>query len=201
MRRIWVVCLTLTCFSASAQETKSLPFPGANASQINPQIAELVRYRIAKHNDSEGSETEKKIVAMGSNAVPTLIAMAKLAANKDPLVLRAGGVQDYDWDLIRPVQMLVQIGDRRAIPVISALVKYDTKPRRMASGLQELLCHGSDHQIEADALSEDPTVARLAKWILQEPDQFAYYKKLYRKTTESNQASHAIGAGAPQHER
>jgi hypothetical protein len=82
--------------------------------------------------------------------------------------------------------MLAKIGDRRAVPVISALVKYDTKPRRMASKLEELLCHGSDRQIKLDALSGDPNVARAAKRILEEPDQFSYYRKRYRKKTESN---------------
>jgi hypothetical protein len=184
----------ITCFLAAAisfggDAPPSVPFPGADESGIDPVVAKLVRYRTEKHNDAEGSDAEKKIVAMGSNAVPTLIAMAKLAANKDSLVLHKDGVQDYDWDLRRPLQMLVQIGDRRAIPVLSALVKYDTKPRRMASKLEELLCHGSDRQIEEDTRSEDANVAPVARRILQNPDQFAYYKTLYRKTTESNQPS------------
>jgi hypothetical protein len=188
------MCMVLLMATAgwAGDETPSPPFPDANETGVDPAIAELVRYRIAKHNDSEGAEAEKKIVAIGSNAVPTLIAMAKLAANKDPLVLRTRGVQDYDWDLIRSVQMLVQIGDRRAIPLVSALVKYDDpKPRRMASELEELLCHGSDSQIELDAKSEDPNVARAANRIVKNPDQFAYYKKLYGKKMESNKAPEA----------
>jgi len=77
------------------------------------------------------------------------------------------------------------------MPLISALVKYDhPKPRRMASRLEELLCHGSDRQIEFDGQSEDPDVARAAKWILEHPDQFAHCKRLYRVNKESNKALH-----------
>ena len=181
MKRVWITCLLLICVAGKANAAEVVPFPDVEESSIDPQIARLVRYRIQRHTDAEGAKAEKKIVAMGTNAVPTLIAMAKLAANNDSLVLEKEEVQDYDWELRRPLQMLVKIGDRRAIPIISALVKYDTKPRRMTSKLEELLCHGSDQQIKLDALSEDPNVTRAANRILEEPDQFSYYKKLYRK--------------------
>ncbi len=181
MNKTHITFLVLLCFTTIAQQVPPVPFPGAGHSPIDPALAALVRYRIDQHND--GSAAEKKIVAMGAKAVPTLIEMAKLAANKDPLVLRKDGVQDYDWDLIRPIQMLVQIGDRRAISLISALVKYDDpKPRRMAHSLEVLLCRGSDQQILLDAQSEDPNVARAAKKILNNPGQFEQYKQLYRKT-------------------
>lgn len=131
-----IASLLLALQALAGAPSPSIPFPGADQTGIDPAIAELVRARIAGHNNPDGADAEKKIVALGTNAVPTLIAMAKLAANKDPLVLRTPGVQDYDWDLIRPIQILVKIGDRRAIPLLSALVQYDDpKPRRMGSDL------------------------------------------------------------------
>ena len=44
----------------------------------------------------DGDEIARKLVVMGTNAVPTLIAMAQKAANTDPLVL--GKSQDYEFE-------------------------------------------------------------------------------------------------------
>jgi len=170
------------------------PFPNVDESAIDPEIKKLVVERIARHNDPEGSETARKIVAMGTNAVPTLIAMAQKAANTDPLILSKPGHQDYGFELRRPLDMLVAIGDRRAIPVISSLMKFDTKPRRMFSSLAELLCHGTDEQIEADAKSQNTNLARVARNILRSPEQYKYYKDLYRKKREMIEDGAANGS-------
>ena len=60
-------------------------------------------------------------------------------------------------------------------------MKFDTKPSRMFTSLARLLCHGTDEQINADANSQDPNVARVAQIVLRNPDQYKYYKDLYRK--------------------
>ncbi len=60
-------------------------------------------------------------------------------------------------------------------------MKFDTKPRRMFTSLARLLCHGTDKQIQLDAKSRDPNLARVAQTILRYPEQYKYYKDLYRK--------------------
>ena len=172
-------------------------FPSIDESAINPEIRRLVVDRIAGHNDAEGSELDRRIVAMGTNAVPTLIAMAQKAANTDPLVLGKPGCQDFGFELRRPVDILVTIGDRRAIPIISALMKFDTKPKRMFTSLGRLLCHGTDEQIEADAKSQDQGLARVAQVILRNPDQYEYYKRLYRKQSGRIERDGAANGSQP----
>ena len=161
-----------------------VPFPDVDESVIDPEIRALVVERIAKTSGetqdlNRTNEIDQTIVAKGRNAVATLIAMAQKAANTDPLVL--GKSQDFGNELRCPVDMLVKIGDRRAIPLLSALMKFDTKPRRMFTSLARLLCYGTDKQIELDAKSQDPNLARVAQTILRYPDQYKYYRDLYRK--------------------
>ena len=193
MKHICVLaCLLAAAVAVGGEKPPSTPFPGADETGIDPVIAELVRYRIAKHNDSEGDTADKKVVAMGTNAVPTLIAMAKMAANKDPRVVHPEKYDDFGFELRRPLHMLVDIGDRRAIPVLTALVPYDhPKPRRMLQNLAELLCHGSDEQLQEDAKSNDPHVARAASMVQNDLQTFAYSKEKYRRKTESNKAPEA----------
>jgi hypothetical protein len=182
MKAIALPAMNLVLLAASA--FAGVPFPHVDESAVNPEIRRMVEERIVRHNDSGGSEIDRKIVAMGTNAVPTLIVVAQNAANTDPLVLGQPGCQDFGFGLRRPLDMLVSIGDRRAIPVISALVKFDTKPRRMFNSMARLLCHGTDEQITADANSQDPYVARSAQTILRYPEQYQYYKDMYRKKPE-----------------
>jgi len=168
----------------------SVPFPNVDESVINLEIARLVRERIEKQRDTKGDELHKEIVAMGTNAVPTLIAVAQKAANTDPLVLRRPGCMDYGFELRWPVRMLVDIGDRRAIPLISALVRFDDpKGQRMIQNLAELLCHGTDAQIEADAKSADPNLARAARMVIKDPQTFAFAKSRYRKKEQTGQGA------------
>jgi hypothetical protein len=182
MKAIALPAMTLVLLAAST--FAGVPFPHVDESVINPEIRRLVEERIVRHNDAGGSEIDRKIVSMGTNAVSTLIVMAQKAANTDPLVLGEPGCQDFSFELRRPLDILVSIGDRRAIPVISVLVKFDTKPRRMSSSIAELLCHGTDEQIKADANSQDPNVARAAQTVLRYPEQYKYYKDMYRKKRE-----------------
>jgi hypothetical protein len=166
-----------------------IPFPDLPAEAIDEQVADLLAYRIKMHNDHEGGEAEKKLIAMGPGAVPTLIYLSKVAANSDPRIRNPEENDDYGPDLHWPVQVLVAIGDRRAIPLLSALVKYDhPKPLRMQRNLAELLCHGSDAQIEVDAGSSDPNVAAAAQMVLRDPMSFAYVKSKFR-SSHSRQAS------------
>ena len=158
-----LVCILVGSVFFPSLALAELPFPEMDGVETDPEIVELVAYRIEGNDLSEGYETHIKIVAMGAKAVPTLIALSKRAANVDPRVL--GQEQDFGFELRRPIEMLVEIGDRRAIPLVSALVKYDTKPRRMHDYLAKLLCRGTDEQIEGYSKSKDPNVARVAKQV------------------------------------
>jgi len=174
-----VVGLTASAWGAGDAR---VPFPNLTKTECDAKVAELLALRIAKHNDPEGYEAHNKLVAMGSNAVPTLIYLAQQAANRDQRILSPAKHADYGWELRRPIQILVEIGDRRAIPLLSALVKHDhPKPMRMLQNLAELLCHGPDEQIAADARSSDPNVARAARMILRDTTTFEYYKRKYGK--------------------
>jgi len=161
-----------------------VPFPNVDESVIDPEISALVLERIAKTSGetqdlNRTKEIDRTIVAKGTKAVATLIAMAQKAANTDPLVLEKS--QDFGNELRCPVDILVAIGDRRAIPFFSALMNFDTKPRRMFTSLARLLCHGTDKQIQLDAKSRDPNLACVAQIILRYPEQYKYYKDLYCK--------------------
>ena len=55
------------------------------------------------------------------------------------------------------------IGDRRALPAISALVKYDNEQCRFRGALETILLHGSYDQLLGDVRSGDPNIARIAQ--------------------------------------
>jgi hypothetical protein len=82
-----------------------------------------------------------------------------------------------------------------ATRIISALVKFDTKPRCMFSSTAKLLCHGTNEQIRADTNSQDPDVARAAQTMLRYPAQYKLYMDMYRKQPETVEpGSAAYGA-------
>jgi hypothetical protein len=158
-------------------------FTNVDETVINSEIKALVMERISKtsgrtQNLTRVEQIDQTIVAKGTNAVPILIAMAQEAANTDPLVLGQGS--DYGNALRCPVDLLATIGDRRAIPLLIALMKFDDKPARMHNALCMILCHGTDEQIATDAKSNDQNLARAAQLILRYPVQFQFYKDKYR---------------------
>lgn len=174
----------LGCLLLGTLGSAEAPFPHPDESVIDPEVKRLVDERVAKTSglsqDLDRAERiDRIIIGKGTNAVPSLIAMAQGAANTDPLVLGRG--QDYGNELQCPANLLAEIGDRRAIPLFSALMRFDTKPGRMFTWLARLLCHGTDKQIRLDARSQDPNVARVAQHILRYPVQYQYLMDRYRK--------------------
>jgi hypothetical protein len=161
------ILIVLGCLLLGACGFAEVPFPHPDESVIDPEVRRLVGERVASKLGQDLHRTEeidRMIIAKGSNAVPSLIAMAQTAADTDPLVL--GQSQDYGNELRCLASLLAEIGDRRAIQFFSALVRFDTKPGRMYGWLRILLCHGTDKQLEQDAQSPDPNVASMAQYIL-----------------------------------
>ncbi|HIJ65162.1 MAG TPA: hypothetical protein HPP77_04355 [Candidatus Hydrogenedentes bacterium] len=147
----------------------SCPFPDAMDAEPDPRIAELLSIRAADWTSRAASDAHKELVSMGAEPVPSLIILFKRAANKECLVTKDDRpVSDISRGELRAALVVLQeSGDRRALPVISRLVEYDSKAGRFGHALREILSRESNEQILGHAQSEDPNVARSAERILK----------------------------------
>ncbi|HUT14593.1 MAG TPA: HEAT repeat domain-containing protein [Thermoguttaceae bacterium] len=108
-------------------------------------------------------------------------------------------VSDFGSELRAALYALEEIGDRRALPAISALVKYDNKPRRMQSALEDILAKGSDQQLWVDIRSDDPNIADGAQRILDSPEQYGRAER--REPRESEADAIVVGRAAERGEK
>ena len=140
--------LTLAAFADRAEWTpvpgRGPPFPGVVSQAPDPEIMRSVSVRAVKWNEPEGIEAHKRLLSMGRTALPELIAAFRIAANSDPRILKCQNPEtahdegDYGNELQCLLCVLVEIGDRRALPAIGALVGYDGKARRMRSAMDRI---------------------------------------------------------------
>ncbi|HUT12404.1 MAG TPA: hypothetical protein VMY42_18035, partial [Thermoguttaceae bacterium] len=79
-------------------------------------IERLLSIRAAKWSDAEGYEAHKQLVAMGPDAVPSLLICFQKAAHRDPRVRDPQTVSDFGSELRAALYALEEIGDRRALP-------------------------------------------------------------------------------------
>lgn len=177
---------SILCTSTVTVERITLPFP--EAEQETPD-AEVIRLVTIQANERKGIETfeasldaKKRIMEMGTNAVISLIILLKQAANKDPRVLHPDKFDDYGYEIRISLCDLRDIGDRRAIPVFSTLVKYDDpKSRIILHALAVMLCHGTDEQILQDSQSDNPNVAQAAQMVVRNAMTFEPSKQKFRE--------------------
>ena len=109
---------------------------------------------------------------MGAEVVPRIIVSFKRAVNRDGLILEP----EFSWDTGSKVRAalyaLRDIGDRRALGPIGALIKYEYgKAGRAGNVILEILARGSDQQLQADARSDDTHIARFARYLLERPQE------------------------------
>jgi len=157
----------------------AIPFPDAMEKDPDPRIVQLISVWVRGWHSDAGIKAHHEIVSMGAEAVPSLIIIVKRAANTEPLIVeKQGTVSDISRGELRASLIaLREIGDRRALPAISALVKYDTKAGRFRHALAGILLRGSDEQLQSDARSGDPNIAHMARVILDHPEQYDYSRK------------------------
>jgi len=166
---LFVAVVGLTTTSMAAEPT--LPFPEAENEFVDARVRDLVAIdaKTGLRDEEEVSRAVNQLIAMGTNAVPSLITLLKQAANREPRILHRPKVPcSFGYEVRSISQNLAVIGDRRAIPVLSLLIKYDEVGKGNTSNpiLAELLNHGSDEQLRKDMESEDPNVARIANNLL-----------------------------------
>jgi len=145
----------------------NVPFPDAMEQEPDPEVARLVS-NWNHAGPPSADDPRKTILSMGSDAVPSLIIILKQAANKEPVIIeQPGGTTDISvGDQRAALIALADIGDRRALPAISALVKYDNEQWRFRGALETILLHGSYDELLRDAESDDPNIARIAQQLV-----------------------------------
>jgi len=182
---ILVLCLALSPLAAGKEPETQVPFPDAMAQEPDPEVARLVSVWAQNWTSPSAWDAQKTIISMGSEAVPSLIIIFKRAANKEPFIIEKPQKEtDIGRNELRVTLVaLERIADRRALPVISPLVKYDSKARRFRGALEQILIKGSDAQLQQDAKSDDPTIARMAQFILDRPEYYDYHRKGILPTT------------------
>jgi len=161
----------------------TIPFPHAMEHEPDPEVARLVSIWSSNWTSPAARDAQKAIVSMGSDAVPSLIIILKRAANTEPFIIgKPRRPSDIRRGELRAALIdLQEIADRRALPALSALMKYDNKPRRFGGALKTILLHGSDEQLQRDATSPDPNIARIAQLILDNPERYDYRRKEYQE--------------------
>lgn len=183
--------LTLTAFIAvlgltlqGMGEDQSLLFPQADNEFADAEVRRLaaIQANPGVQGETEVRAANAKIAAMGANAVPSLIVLLKQAANRDPRVLNPSNANlNFTSEVRCLASDLGEIGDRRAIPVLSALVKFEyPKADQITHPLGELLSHSTDEELLRDSESEDPVIARMAKRILENPASYGVVRRKSR---------------------
>jgi beta-lactamase regulating signal transducer with metallopeptidase domain/HEAT repeat protein len=168
-----------------------VPFPEADNESETLDVKRLLD-RVVSWNEMDGIQAREQLVAMGSSGVPAILIGLKKSANADPRILYPQRVQDFDWRLRAAMYALAAIGDRRAIPAISTLTQYEVpKASRASEALELILAQGSPEQLQADAKSDMPPVAKAAARLLGNPDE------LRKLRADANQMRKATG-GIPQ---
>ncbi|MCY2926299.1 MAG: ATPase, T2SS/T4P/T4SS family, partial [Planctomycetota bacterium] len=148
-----------------------VPFPEAQQESEDAAVSRLID-RAEGRNGVDGLRAREELVAMGHDGVPAILIGLKKAANSDPRILAPQQNQDFGWRLRAAMYALAAIGDRRALPAISTLTRYEVwKAARASEALSLVLAQGTPQQLQLDAKSESPGIAKAAQRLLDHPDE------------------------------
>ena len=148
-----------------------LPFPEAEQESETADVTRLLD-KAERWNEVDGVQARERLVAMGGSGVPAILIGLKKSANADPRILDPQRIQDFGRRLRAAMHALAAIGDRRALPAIATLTQYEfPKAARASHALRLILAQGSPEQIQSDAKSETPAIAKAAARLLNNPDE------------------------------
>jgi len=174
---VWmgVAAALITAIAVCSPRSVQVPFPGAEDEACDPNVARLLSVYTQRHRGSSEAkvrEARKELLTMGQEAVPSLIVLLKRAANKDRRIAEPNYVSDYGDQLRAAMAVVAAVGDRRTLPALRVLARYDNKAGRVGSAIRTLLSRGSLDQLRAEALSDDDWLAPRARYFLEHPEEY-----------------------------